>query len=168
MPQIAADFLAGNSLFSYVIERCGGILGYSHVASVIKDKVHGERYLDARCDVIAGVPAGVHVRAIESERWTRKRRVSWMVSDCIYAEWEANLRAKVTTLYDRMAILGFLEGSSMHTAGRWICSALFINSLQHVGMVRYPLYKAAHELSPNDALLIADVSGADIGEEQYA
>lgn len=68
----------------------------------------------------------------------------------------------------------------MHTAGRWICSALAINGaqhlsrtwtsaalavsgMQHIGYVPYPLPVEAHMISPDAALLILATAGWTIG-----
>jgi hypothetical protein len=185
MSEIAIDFLRGPDWSSRIIAL--GTNGYySHGASVLKDG----RYLDARSDVLKRVdphckvpdvvPAGVHIRDPMSEKWTHKQRATLQVTDQEYDDWEANLRAKITTEYDKDAILGFLEGKSMHTAGRWICSALAINGVQHVGrswtssglfakgmqhigLVPFPLPVAAHQIAPNAALLILATAGFTIG-----
>ena len=162
MSEIAVDFLAGCGRFSWAIERFGFPMGYSHCASVLSDG----RYLDSRSDVLDGIPAGVHIRQPASEKWIRKRRATSQVSLLEYNEWEANLRAKITTEYDTGAILGYLEGKSIHTAGRWICSALVINALQHIKRIPYPLPVPAHEITPNSALLILATAGFTIGEEE--
>lgn len=169
MSEIAVDFLLGPDCFSRGIAYFGqGSNGWSHCASVLSDG----RYLDARNDVMAGVPAGVHIRLADTEKWVRKRRATLAVTPAEYADWEANLRAKITTQYDRDAILGFLEGKSMHTAGRWICSALAINGIQHVarawtqphlGYVPFPLPVPAHQVTPNALLLILATAGFNIG-----
>lgn len=161
MNEIQIDFLAGTGIASWLIEQVGFPRGYSHVASVLADG----RYLDARSDVLGDVPAGVHIREPSTERWVRKRRVSLQVTAHEYGAWENNLRAHLTVDYDKMAILQWLEGRSLHTAGRWICSALAINAVQHIRKVRYPLVVPAHEISPDSALLILDTAGFDIGVE---
>jgi hypothetical protein len=180
--EIAIDFLAGTGFSSRLIEKYGGGPGYySHCASVLADG----RYLDARDNVIAGVPAGVHIRLANTETWVRKQRASLQVSQADYDVWEAGGRAKITTQYDKKAILGFLEGKSIHTAGQWICSALAVNMVQHmcrswtsaslqmvmyqrVGFVPFPLTSAAHEISPNALLLILATAGFTIGPVEVA
>ena len=170
---IAVDFLAGTDLFSGLIEKFGFPRGYSHCASVLKDG----RYLDSRSNVLGDVPVGVHIRDPQSEQWVRKRRASLVVPDDVYASWEANLRAHITADYDRYAILGFLEGKSIHTAGKWICSALAINGVQHIGRawtpprlgyVPFPLVVPAHEISPDVLLLILQTAGFTIGNEEVS
>jgi hypothetical protein len=184
--EIAIDFLLGPGLISRGISYFGqGANGWSHCASVIWDKEHGERYLDSRDNQIGDVPAGVHIREIKSEAWVKKRRASLHVSQADYDVWEAGLRAHISDSYDRYAILGFLEGKSMHTAGRYICSALGLNGVQHlcrgwtsasylgammqrVGYVPFPLAVPAHQISPNACLLILDAAGFTIGPVQDA
>lgn len=188
MAEVAIDFLWGIGWTSRLIGRCGFPQGPSHCASVIKDVYNGkprERYLDARDNVIAGVPAGVHIREIVSETFVKKQRATLQVSQADYDIWEAGGRAKITDRYDKDAILGFLEGRSIHTAGRYICSAFAINMVQHmcrswtspslivgamqrVGFVRFPLRVPAHEISPDVALLILQTAGFTIGPEQVA
>jgi hypothetical protein len=180
--EIAIDFLAGTGFSSRLIEKYGGGPGYySHCASVLADG----RYLDARDNVIDGVPAGVRIRMPTTETWIRKQRATLQVTPQEYADWEDNLRAKITTEYDKSAILGFLEGRSIHEAGKWICSALVINAVQHVGrswataslagtpmqrvgFIPFPLPVPAHEISPNAALLILATSGFTIGPVEVA
>jgi hypothetical protein len=169
--EIAVDFLAGTDIASRLIEWFGAG-EWSHCASVLSDG----RYLDSRNDVLTRadplchvpdkVPAGVHIRDPKSEKWIRKRRATLQVSLTEYQEWEANLRAHVTAKYDRKAILGFLEGESMHTAGRWICDALALNSVQHIHRVPFPLVKPAHRCTPGEVLLILQTAGFTIGEVQ--
>lgn len=180
MSEIAVDFLWGTGVSSRIIGQFGFPQGPSHCASVIVDVHEGktrERYLDARDNAIAGVPAGVQIREIESETCLKKRRATLEVTPQEYADWEANLRAKVTTSYDRNAILGFLEGRSIHTAGRWICSALAGNAIQHVsrswtpphlGFIPFPLVIPAHEVSPDMLLLMMQTAGYAIGPESVS
>jgi hypothetical protein len=164
MSVIAVDFLWGTAWTSKAIGMFGFPQGPSHCASVLQDG----RYLDARDGKIAGVPAGVRIRRPEIESFAKKQRATLQVTPAEYADWEANLRAKVTTSYDRRAILGFLEDRSVHTAGQWICSALFINGVQHIsrkwtpphtGYVPFPLPVPAHEISPASAMLIIATAG---------
>jgi hypothetical protein len=170
MAEIGVDFLQGPGISSRLISWFGqGPNGWSHCASVGMFKPFPkERYIDARNDPIAGVPAGVHIREPSTEKWIRKRRASLQVTQDEFDAWEASLRAKITTSYDRDAILGFLEGKSMHTAGRWICSALAINAVQHIGKVPYPLPVASHQITPNACLLILATAGFTIGPVQIA
>lgn len=167
MSEIAVDFLWGTDWTSRLIGQFGYPGGPSHCASVgVFAPVKTERYIDARDNAIAGVPAGVHIREPATEKCLRKQRASLQVTQAEFDAWEANLRAKITTAYDKDAILGFLEGKSIHTAGRWICSALAINAIQHIGKVPYPLPIPAHEVSPDAALLILATAGFTIGPIQ--
>lgn len=165
MIEIAVDFLLGPDWSSRWIAWYGnGYGGYSHVASVLADG----RYLDARSDVLGGVPAGVHIRDPKTEKWIKKRRATFQVWPDEYADWEANLRAKIGTPYAKSDILGFMTGHNDHEAGQWMCSALAINALQHIKRVPYPLPVPAHQITPNSALLIVATAGFRIGPEQRA
>jgi hypothetical protein len=175
--EIAVDFLEGPGWTSRLIGWFGAG-SWSHVASVLSDG----RYLDSRNEVLAHVPAGVHIRQPSTEVWVKKCRATLQVTSQDYASWEASLRAKIGTAYDQSAIEGFIEGKpALHTAGRWICSALAINAVQHmcrswavstigglayqrVGFVPFPLPLSAHEISPNYALEILATAGFTIGE----
>lgn len=169
MAQVRVDFLLGPDWSSRLIARYGANTGgWSHCASVLKDG----RYLDARSDVLAGVPAGVHIRHPETEPWVRKRSATLQVSDGDYAEWEANLRAKITTAYGRTDIINIILGRPGHINGQWICSALAVNAVQHIGRnwepsrlgyVPFPLVVDAHEISPDMALIILQTAGFTIG-----
>lgn len=164
MSEIAIDFILGPDWSSRLIAWYGqGYGGYSHVASVLKDG----RYLDARSDVLGGVPAGVHIRQPYYEDWVKKRRATLQVTPEEYAIWEANLRAKITDDYGKGDIMDFILGRSGHAAGQWICSALAINAVQHIKKVPYPLPVPAHEISPNTALLILATAGFAIGPEVF-
>lgn len=179
--QIRIDLLAGIGFFSRLIEKYSGLGHYSHAASMLKDG----RYLDARDNKIGDVPAGVHIRVAATETWTRRQSATLKVSQADYNLWEQGLRNQVTTEYDEDAILGFLEGRSLHTAGKWICSALAINGVQHmcrgwtgpsllvegmqrVGYIPFPLVLPAHEISPNELLLILQAAGFTIGPVELA
>src|ERR1700691_2576532 len=165
MSEIAVDFLMGPEISSKLISWFGqGPGGYSHCASVLADG----RYLDARNDVIAGVPAGVHIRQPATEKWVRKRRLSLSVTAQEYADWEANLRAKIGDAYGRSDIMEFLFDRGTHEPGHYICSALVINAVQHIKKVPYPLPVAAHQISPNTCLMILAAVGYSVGPEQIA
>jgi hypothetical protein len=171
MSEIAVDFILGPDWQSRLIARYGTATGYSHCASVLADG----RYLDARSDVLDGVPSGVHIRTQQSEKWVKKQRASLEVDLQTYMEWEANLRAKITDDYARGDIVNFILGRPGHHAGQWICSALAINAVQHIsrawnhghlGFVPFPLPVAVHEISPDAALLILATAGFSIGPVQ--
>lgn len=172
MAEIAVDFLLGPDWSSRLIARYGMPTGgWSHCASVLSDG----RYLDARSDVLDGVPAGVHIRHPDTERWVRKRRASLQVTVAEYRDWEANLRAKITDAYARTDIVNFILGRPGHHAGQWVCSAMAVNSVQHVsrlwdpahlGFVPYPLPVEAHAISPDVALIILATAGFTLGPIQ--
>jgi hypothetical protein len=162
MPSLAFDFILGPDWSSRFIAWYGnGYGGYSHCAPVLADG----RYLDARSDVLDGVPAGVHIRQPSSERWIKKRRASMIVPQSCYDEWEANLRARIGDGYGKVDIWGFITGHNDHQNGHWICSAHAINSVQHVKIVPYPLPVPAHQITPNSALLILASVGFVISPE---
>ena len=162
MSELAADFILGPDWKSRLIAWYGqGAGGYSHVAPVLADG----RYLDARNDWLGGVPPGVHIRLPSTEAWVKKRRVSLTVSLLEYQEWEANLRARIGDGYGRTDIWDFITGSAKHDSGYWICSAHFIDSLQHIKRIVYPLPVLAHQITPDDALLLVAQAGFTIGPE---
>jgi hypothetical protein len=161
MAEIAIDALLGPGWLSRTIAWYGnGYGGYSHAAGVLADG----RYLDARNDVIAGVPAGVQIRRATTEKSIKRTRASLTVSQAEYDDWEANLRAKITDDYGRTDIIDFITGRNKHDAGHWICSALQINALQHIKRVPFPLYVPAHQITPNALLLIVQAIGFKITE----
>lgn len=163
--EIAVDFLLGVDWTSRLIAWYGqGYGGYSHCASVLSDG----RYLDARSNVIGGVPEGVQIRKPDTEKWIKMRRASLQVTKAEYDAWEANLRAKISTPYGRGDILDFITGNASHEDGHWVCSALMINAVQHIRRVPYPLPVPAHQVSPNSALLILATAGFRIGPEMHA
>ena len=182
MSEIAIDFLMGPGLSSRLISWFGlGPGGYSHCASVLKD----DRYLDARNDAMpcgdqiklypeGTVPPGVHVRDPKTEKWVRKCRATLQVTDEEYETWEVGLRAKIGDSYGRSDIMEFIFDRGEHEDGHYICSALAINQVQHVGRVHswkpgrigfipFPLPIPAHQISPNAALLIVATAGFAIG-----
>jgi len=159
-PKIVIDFLLGTDWSSNLIAWWGqGPNGYSHCASVLADG----RYLDARVNVLAGVPAGVQIRRPESEAWTKKRRCTLEVTRTEYDDWEGNLRAKIGDAYATFDILGFFLDRMLHKPGTYDCSALAINALQHIGLVPFPLAIPAHQITPNAALLIVQTAGFKVG-----
>jgi hypothetical protein len=163
MAEIAIDFLMGPAYSSALISWFGvGPGGYSHCASVLQDG----RYLDARDDVIASIPAGVHIRDPLTEPWIRKRRTTLEVTQPEYNAWEANLRAKIGDQYGRSDIMEFMFDRGKHEPAHYICSALAINALQHIKKVPFPLPFPAHQISPNSALFIVATAGFTIGPEQ--
>lgn len=160
MSEIAVDFLMGPNTSSKLISWFGqGPGGYSHCASVLADG----RYLDARNDKIAGVPPGVHIREPVTESWTRRLRLTLQVTPEEYTSWEANLRAKVGDAYGRSDIMQFMFDRGEHQPAHYICSALAVNAVQHIGKVPFPLPVAAHQISPNAALLILATAGFKVG-----
>jgi len=157
MAKISVDFLLGNGIASRAIAWFGfGADGFSHCAGVLADG----RYLDARSDAIAGIPAGVHIRDPDTERSHRRERWTLDVTPAEYAAWEANLRAKIGTPYSRSSIYGFITGRRVMVNGEWDCSALQINALQHIKRVVYPLPFAAHQISPNVVRVLMAQIGA--------
>lgn len=172
MSEIAADYLLGASLPSRLIAWYGeGYGGFSHVAPIIVDTYMGarrERYLDARNDVVAGVPSGVHIRDPKAEKWIKRCRVSLGVSQDEYQEWEDNLRARIGDQYARTDIVDFITGRDQHDAGHWICSAHWIDSLQHIHRIVYPLPIPAHQITPNGSLLLVAQANFRIGDLELA
>lgn len=183
MPEIAVDFLLGAGLLSRGIAWFGNGFrgGYSHAASVLSDG----RYLDARNDWIDGVEPGVQIRQPITESWVKRRRAWLEVSEEEYADWEANLRAKITDGYGRDDILAFLDPHERHHSGHYICSALAINAIQHVsrvhwsgpslelgfrhaGFVPYPLAIPAHQVTPTLCMLLLQTAGFTLGPEIFA
>jgi len=165
MPQLAFDFILGADLSSRLIAWYGqGYGGYSHVAPVLADG----RYLDARNDVIDGVPPGVHIRDPNAEKWIKKRRVTMSVSQPCYDAWEANLRARIGDQYGRTDILAFITGREDHLDGHWVCSAHALDSVQHVKIIPYPLVTAAHQITPNACLLMFEAVRFVIGSEVHS
>lgn len=177
MSEIAIDFLLGPDWISRTIAWFGqGPNGWSHCASVIRDDIHGERYLDARSDVVGGVPPGVHVRSIAEEKWIKKCRASLEVTQAEYDSFEANLRAKISDLYAKPDILGFILNKDLHRSGTYYCMALALNGVQHVGRswkqghlgyVPFPLPVPVHQVTPDAGLLILATAGFTIGETVY-
>src|ERR1019366_5396493 len=176
MPEIRVEFRRANSWLSRGIEWFGGGPRLSHCASLLADG----RYLDARDNVIDGVPAGVQIRHPNTEPGIAVYRATLPVTQTEYSDWESNLCAKITDGYDSDAIRGFLEGKPLlHKAGHYMCAALTINSVQHVsrswtsaafvvnamqrvGRIPFPLPVAAHQITPNAALLILATAGFKI------
>jgi hypothetical protein len=158
--EIAVDFLLGPDWPSRLIAWYGeGYGGFSHCASVLADG----RYLDARNDVLGGVPAGVHIRLPETERWVKKQRATLQVSLTEYNAWESNLRARIGDPYAKSDIWGFIIGKDEHEAGHWECSAHALDAVQHVHRVPFPLPIPAHQITPNACLLILAAVGFTIG-----
>jgi hypothetical protein len=167
MKDIRLDWLLGPGVSSWTISRWGGTphLHWSHCASMLEDG----RYIDARDDVLDGVPAGIQYRGPKIEAWVARRRVVIPVEDQVYDDWEGNLRAKVTDGYAVPDIEGTIVDRMLHKVATYDCSALLINELQHVKLLRFPLVVPAHELTPNVALvLVSTIATAVIGDIEEA
>jgi len=165
MAEVAVDFLLGPDWSSRIIAWYGtGYGGYSHAANVLADG----RYLDARSDVIAGVPSGVHIRHALSERSVKRTRASLTVTDQDYAAWEANLRAKIGDPYATIDIWGFITGREVTVNGVYDCSQLAVNALQHIGVFPKTLPLMAHSISPMVLLMMMAGRGARITTLQAA
>jgi hypothetical protein len=156
MAQIRLQFVLGASIPSRLIAWYGeGYGGYSHVDGILSDG----RLLGARSDSVGGQPPGTHIRPPDYEKWSKRDVVTLSATDEEYAGWEAAGRAKIGTPYDKGAIFGFLTGNDKHEGGHWICSALQLNSLQHIGRVPFPFPVDAHQVTPNALLLVVAAIG---------
>lgn len=130
-PRIRLSFRLGAGLTSRAIAWWGCAPGlWSHVAAVLPDG----HLLDARSDVLAGIPAGVQVRPAKVEPCVRSALVE--LPGAHYAPWRKFLDAQVGREYDQGAILGDILGRKLHERGRWICSALQTGALKAAGMLR--------------------------------
>lgn len=159
---IRLQFVLGAGVSSRLIAWYGnGYGGYSHVDGILSDG----RLLGARSDKCGGQPPGVHIRPPAYETWAKRTLVTIESTDAEYADWEANLRAKINTPYAKGDILDFITGNAKHEAGQWICSGLQINALQHIKRVPYPLPVPAHQVTPNSLLLIAATIGGVVTYE---
>lgn len=158
---IRLQFVLGSGVSSRLIAWYGnGYGGYSHVDGILKD----DRLLGARSDVVGGQPAGVHIRPPGYEKWAKRTIVTLDSTDQEYDDWEASLRAKISTAYDKSSIVGFITGKQEHTAGHWICSALQVNAQQHIKRLPFPLPVPAHQITPNSLLLIDAAIGGKVEE----
>lgn len=174
MAEIRVDLLQGTNLLSRAIEWAGlGFDSYSHGANVLQDG----RYLDARSEPLGGewhfgpqigklwhVPAGVHIRDPFWESAAKRTRYTFQVSQATYDDWEASSRAKIGTQYSTRAIRGFITGREVTVNGEWICSMFFVNELQHVKIVRYPLSVPAHKINPSVGGLLMEQAGAVLSD----
>ena len=159
MSVVRVDFILGPDWSSRAIAWFGqGPGGWSHCASVLADG----RYLDARSDVLAGVPGGIHIRVASTEAWVRRRRCLLEVTEAEYTAWEAGLRAKIGDAYAGSDILGFFLNRMLHRPHTYDCSALVIDALQHIQKIPFPLVIPAHQITPNVALLLLQASGFTI------
>jgi hypothetical protein len=149
---IRLSFRLGSDLSSRLIAWYGqGYGGWSHVAAVLPDGT----LLDARSDVLGGVPAGVQIRTEDLEPVRRSALVELEKGDS--AAWEAFLRSQIGKPYDEQAILGFILGRKDHTKGRWICSALQTGALKAAGLLHsIPIPEA--QVTP-DALYLLVTAG---------
>lgn len=166
MAQLGVMFRKGPGLISNTISWFGqGPRGWSHAASVLESG----KFLDARSDRCGDVPSGVYERDPDSEPWISQCLCTLEVSQPTYDDWFANLQAKVTTKYARWDIVeDFILRKDKHVAGQWFCSALAVNALQHVKIIRYPLPIPAHLIVPNALLLLVAQAGFTIGPIECA
>jgi len=161
MSEIAVDFLLGAGLSSRLIAWYGnGYGGYSHAAGVLADN---KRYIDAHAAVIDGVPKGVRVRYIDTERCVKRVRSAIRCSLTEHETWEQALRFLVGDPYGDADIWAFITGRQeqspgRHSQGHWICSAAQLHALRKLGYIK-KLSVPDHQVTPNSLLLMMEAVG---------
>lgn len=91
--------------------------------------------IDAREDVIAGIPAGCQIRPPDYEMWDRWCVTELEVTDDECAHHTDWLLSKIGDQYDSAAIWGYLTGLPLHDPGHYICSAYQMDALSQIGKV---------------------------------
>lgn len=130
---------------------------FSHVACVWSDT----ELLDARSDVIAGVPPGVRVRKMSSE--TAALVVS-MKLECAPAQMTSYrnfLAAQIGKPYDKMAIWGFAFNRNWREDDAWDCSELQSAALEAAGICP-ALYTPTCHITPSALATIVSALGATV------
>lgn len=155
MSELAVDFLLGSGWTSRLVAYWGnGYGGYSHAASVLD----AEHYIDSHVGVIAGVPAGVQIRRIATEKCVKRKRAAIICSLTEYNAWTAALKENLGDPYGDTDIWAFITGRREHTQGQWICSADALRGMRRVNRVP-PLSVPDHQITPNSLLLILEAVG---------
>lgn len=149
---ITLQFSALAGIASRLIEYYGHD-AYAHVDTVMPDG----SLLGARCDVMAGVPAGVQIRPAGYAPFTAVRLVHIPATDDQTATYLAFLRGQIGKPYDMRAIVGFAVGRPWRDPGAWICSELVAAGLEAAGVFRWPLALEVSKIDPGDLLLACSV-----------
>lgn len=141
---IRFDLFGGVGLSSRAIEWMGAG-PFSHAAT----EWSSTQLLDARNDLLDGVPPGVRIRTLVSEM--RQTRLLVRFSLPASVEQEARLRQflhdQLNKPYDRPAILGFALGRNWREDDAWFCSELCAAACEAAGLIR-PIYSAYSKITP--------------------
>jgi len=158
-------FCSGPDWESKEIERFGG--KYSHVATLLPG---GKQVLDARANVIGGVPAGVQVRP--ASYLASPYVVDLYEIPCTAAQLEAAYRRLQTQAgkpYDTLAIINFgiglvsgdYEDRNWREESAWFCDELCVWSWEMEGICPQ-LQITPNRIAPGPACLIAGALGARV------
>lgn len=129
-PAIRLSFRLGRGFISRAIAWWGCAPGlWSHVAAQLPNG----KLLDARSDVLGGVPVGVQIRDPETEPVKRSALVEIPGN---YGAWRRFLESQIGREYDVADIWGDIIGRRLHDPGRWICSALQTQALKAAGSLK--------------------------------
>jgi hypothetical protein len=135
-----------------------GYHGFCHVLAILSS---GE-FLDAQWSAVGGAPAGVQIRQANYGKWAYVKVVEFEVTADQAARWEAYLRSKVGTPYDREDILDY--GLGWKPAGQGlICSWLQANGLASVEIIRN-LGELFAQFSPNTLYAVVRSIGGVVVE----
>lgn len=154
-------FCRGRGFTSGLIEYFGD--EFSHVATLVpSDPAH---VLDARSDVIAGIPAGVQIRP---RGYLLAERPVWMALPCTAAELEgieAGLRSQQGKPYDKVAILDFALGRvrdrNFRDESAWFCSELHVWALERAARLARMVI-APNRIPPGMASAIEQALGGRV------
>ena len=154
-------FVADRSLPSWAIGWFGGGI-WSHMATYVTDST----VIDARSDVIQGIPAGVKVRPVSYLDDYPKWLTLEIPCDALQLEaCMSALRSQLDKPYDTRGIYNFATGSmddkNWQDLSAWFCDALAIWAQQVSGICPF-LTLPATRLTPSTAFLIDQVLGGKV------
>lgn len=127
--------------------------GWSHCVAIVLPG--GKEVIDARNDVIAGIPAGVQVRPIS---YLKGEDCLWLEIPCTPTQAAAVLataRSVVGDPYDQQGIVDFATDQvddSWRTASKFFCSALGTWILWKGGVLGADVLVPFTDVDPGDAL----------------
>lgn len=160
MADLKVCFVKAQGCASKLIEWFGGG-GFSHV--VIRLPSRSDWVIDARSDIVNGIPPGVQQRPVS---YLAKYPCLWLAvpaTDVQLSMCEAALKSQRGKPYDKDGIVGFalgrLKDRNWADQSAWFCSELAIWAMQDARICP-PLALDPPRITPGSAALICGALGA--------
>lgn len=148
MKQITFQLVRGYSLISRTIGYWGAGY-YGHIDTLTP----AGTLRGARSDVIQGIPAGVHDRPANYERWAKCVRYTVEVTDNQFAQFWAFSSMQLGKQYDTHGLVEtFVLGRDWRDDNQWWCSELVAACLEASGVI--VLAPELQKVTPGDCAFI--------------